>query len=66
MTAAAQEVPQNLLEQLSEVGGRMVIPIGQSATWQALQLITRQKDTYETQSLDAVTFVPMLPGKVGE
>ena len=66
VTAAAQAVPQNLLEQLSEAGGCMVIPIGQSAIGQVLQLITRQKDTYETQSLDAVVFVPMLPGTVDQ
>ena len=49
-----------LLEQLS-VGGVMVIPTGSSGT-QVLQRITRTQSGYETENVEAVTFVPFLSG----
>ncbi len=61
--AAAPEVPEALMDQLSEAGGRLVIPIGEQLVWQELQLVVRQKNNYETTSYDSVVFVPMLHGK---
>lgn len=59
VAAAAAAVPKSLLEQLAE-GGRLVIPIGTSD--QSLRLIERQPQRYVESKLDAVRFVPLLPG----
>lgn len=61
VTAAPLGVPQKLLQQLS-VGGRLVIPVGQSGKQQLLR-ITRTESDYEQELLDSVSFVPMLDGK---
>lgn len=63
VTAAATEVPDALLAQLSEKGGRMIIPIGEQLMWQRLQLIVRHQDQYETILYNSVVFVPMLHGR---
>ena len=63
VTAAPEQVPESLLEQLS-IGGRMVIPVGTISGEQALKLITRTLDGYEEQTLNAVRFVPLLDGSV--
>ena len=60
VSAAPAEIPTMLLEQLS-VGGVMVIPTGSSGT-QVLQRITRTQSGYETENVEAVTFVPFLSG----
>jgi protein-L-isoaspartate(D-aspartate) O-methyltransferase len=62
-TAATEEIPQAVLEQLSPDGGRLVIPLGGSH-YQTLTLVTRQGDTYEQEDLDPVIFVPLLRGCV--
>ncbi|RTE87123.1 MULTISPECIES: protein-L-isoaspartate(D-aspartate) O-methyltransferase [Gammaproteobacteria] len=62
VTAAASEVPQALLEQLSEDGGRMVIPVGEDV--QELRVIERQGDEYKIQALGEVRFVPLVQGKL--
>ena len=63
VTAAPDEVPEELLLQLSPDGGRMVIPVGGSAE-QKLLLITRSGDRLQKEVLDAVRFVPLLSGIV--
>jgi protein-L-isoaspartate(D-aspartate) O-methyltransferase len=63
VTAAPEEVPQGLLEQL-DVGGMMVIPVGSQQGVQKLLLITREENQYVEEELDAVKFVPMLNGAV--
>jgi len=63
VTAAPEEVPQGLLEQL-DVGGMMVIPVGSQQGVQKLLLITREANQYVEEELDAVKFVPMLNGAV--
>ncbi|HET7308002.1 MAG TPA: protein-L-isoaspartate(D-aspartate) O-methyltransferase [Gammaproteobacteria bacterium] len=62
VTAAPEEVPNALLEQLAP-GGRMVIPVGGRGL-QELVRITRYDDHYEQETLDKVSFVPLLGGKV--
>jgi protein-L-isoaspartate(D-aspartate) O-methyltransferase len=58
VTAAPEEIPPRLVEQLKE-GGRMVIPIGRVGTVQNLQLIEKRKDgTIRTRELMPVRFVP--------
>ena len=60
VTAAPDEVPTELLEQLAD-GGRLVIPSGEEGK-QQLHCITRDGDEYVTQSLDMVSFVPLVKG----
>ena len=61
-TAAAETIPQALLDQLSPDGGRLVIPVGGRAR-QVLMLVTRHGDKYEYEELDPVVFVPLLSGQ---
>ena len=64
VTAAPEQVPESLLEQLS-VGGRMVIPVGTTTSGtQKLKLITRTHSGFEEHTLNAVHFVPLLDGSV--
>jgi len=61
VTAAPEEVPQALLEQLA-VGGRVVIPVGPGGR-QDLMLITRREPTrYDREVIEHVSFVPLLGG----
>lgn len=57
VTAAAEQIPQPLIDQLKE-GGRMVIPVGQQGAVQELMLIERIKGKIKTTNLGAVRFVP--------
>ncbi len=59
VTAAPDEVPQPLIDQL-KVGGRMVIPVGRENTIQTLQLLTRDADgALEVTNIIPVRFVPL-------
>jgi protein-L-isoaspartate(D-aspartate) O-methyltransferase len=60
VTAAAPVLPEKLLQQLAP-GGRMIIPIGPQGR-QELMLVTKKDDHFEQVSLDAVSFVPLVPG----
>lgn len=59
VTAAAETVPPTLLEQLAE-GGIMVIPVGTDV--QQLLKITRQGDTFISEVIELVRFVPLVAG----
>jgi protein-L-isoaspartate(D-aspartate) O-methyltransferase len=59
-TAAPEQIPDALLEQLA-MDGRLVMPVGSRST-QQLMLLTKTPDGYEQQVLDQVVFVPMLGG----
>ncbi len=61
VTAAAEDVPLVLLEQLA-VGGIMIIPIGIDDHDQRLVRVTRTPEGAETDDLGGVRFVPLLPG----
>ena len=61
VTAAPSDIPQALLEQLAD-GGRLVIPVGEET--QILKIITRNGDTYDERQIEAVRFVPLVPGAV--
>jgi len=63
VTAAPEEVPPGLLEQLA-VGGRMVIPTGSKDGIQELKLYTRTTEGVEERVLELVRFVPLLDGAV--
>lgn len=60
VSAGAQSVPEALLAQLKD-GARMVAPVGPSGA-QRIMVITRRGDSYEQQTLDAVSFVPLISG----
>ncbi len=62
-TAAPQEVPNELLQQLNPQGGRLVIPVGGDDR-QELKLITRNEDDFSETFLDAGRFVPLLIGQL--
>jgi protein-L-isoaspartate(D-aspartate) O-methyltransferase len=62
VTAAGEEVPRPLLEQLA-IGGRLVIPVGEYLRAQSLRRIKRiSQDEYQDEDLGPVQFVPLLPG----
>jgi protein-L-isoaspartate(D-aspartate) O-methyltransferase len=56
VTAAPDEIPQPLLDQL-KVGGRMVIPVG--GYFQDLLVLTRTADGIEESRIDLVRLEPM-------
>ena len=62
VTAAPVEIPKSLLQQL-KLGGRLVMPVGQSGQ-QELVLITRTEAGFEKEILNHVSFVPMLGGTI--
>ncbi len=58
LTAAPEQVPQPLLDQL-KVGGRLLAPVGPQWSGQELRLIVKQADgTLRTTRLAPVRFVP--------
>ncbi|MEZ5691270.1 MAG: protein-L-isoaspartate(D-aspartate) O-methyltransferase [Rickettsiales bacterium] len=60
VTAAAKEVPESLIEQLS-AGGIMIIPVGYEAGVQKLLRITKKEDgSIITEDLMDVRFVPLV------
>lgn len=59
VTAAPKSVPPALLNQLTD-GGRLIIPVGEQT--QILKIITRNGDSFNEQQIEAVRFVPLVPG----
>ena len=65
VTAAAEEIPPALVEQLAD-GGRMVLPLGPHHDGQVIVTITKTKQGLAREELIGVRFVPLLPGKARE
>ncbi|HEY2532884.1 MAG TPA: protein-L-isoaspartate(D-aspartate) O-methyltransferase [Xanthobacteraceae bacterium] len=65
VTAAAEDVPPALLEQLSE-GGKMVLPLGTRRGPQYLVKLSKTASGVSRESLIAVRFVPLLQGQARE
>jgi len=64
VTAAPQEIPNSLVEQL-KIGGRMIIPVGKNNEKQILKLITRtSKNKHNIKNYESVVFVPFLQQKI--
>lgn len=61
VTAAATEIPQELILQLADKG-RLVIPVGQYQ--QSLQLIERNQEQFTIKIIEAVNFVPLVKGEL--
>lgn len=59
LAAAAADVPQTLLAQLTP-GGRLVMPLGSAE--QVISLVERTESGFVETRFDAVRFVPLLPG----
>jgi protein-L-isoaspartate(D-aspartate) O-methyltransferase len=57
VTAAAEQIPLPLVEQLKE-GGRMVIPLGEAYMTQRLVLVEKVNGKTKTKDLMLVRFVP--------
>lgn len=65
VTAAAEQVPTALVEQLAP-DGVMVIPVGRHEGIQRITRLTRRTEGLEQEELIAVRFVPLLPGQARE
>ena len=61
VTAAAEDPPGSLMEQLKP-GGIMVLPVGQSDAVQSLIKVTRHDRGYDYEELRPVRFVPLVEG----
>ena len=62
-TAAPQTIPDELYQQLSPIGGSLVIPVG-GDNQQDLKHIVRSGQKIHTENLGSVRFVPLLTGQV--
>lgn len=66
VTAAPEQVPPPLLEQL-KTGGRLVIPVGPYARVQSLRVMTKRADgEFDTRDVLPVGFVPLTRDKESE
>ena len=65
VTAAAETIPQVLVDELAE-GGVMVLPLGQHDGPQRIVKLTRGEGGVTQQDLIWVRFVPLLPGQARE
>ena len=65
VTAAAESIPQALVDQLAE-DGVMVLPLGPHSGSQELIKLTKTKEGLQRETLIGVRFVPLLPGKARE
>ncbi len=63
VTAAPKEIPSTLIDQLAD-NGHLVIPVGKSSEIQELKLIHKTSNGIEEETIEAVSFVPLVPGKV--
>jgi protein-L-isoaspartate(D-aspartate) O-methyltransferase len=59
VTAAAEEVPQPLIEQLKD-GGTMVIPVGGVSDIQSLTIVRKRGNQVFNESVLPVRFVPLI------
>jgi protein-L-isoaspartate(D-aspartate) O-methyltransferase len=65
ITAAAETLPQALLDQLAD-DGVMILPLGPHDGSQHLIKLTKSQTGTRRENLIAVRFVPMLPGQAEE
>lgn len=61
LTAATEDIPQQLLHQLA-IGGRLLAPLEQNGA-QHLAIITRTAENYAREVREAVSFVPLRRGR---
>jgi protein-L-isoaspartate(D-aspartate) O-methyltransferase len=65
VTAAAETVPDALVEQLAD-GGVMILPLGPHSGNQRLVRLTKSTDGLKREDLIDVRFVPLLPSQARE
>ena len=65
VTAAAETVPQTLLDQLAD-NGIMILPLGSQDGAQHIIKLTKSETGTQRDNLIPVRFVPMLPGQAQE
>jgi protein-L-isoaspartate(D-aspartate) O-methyltransferase len=65
VTAAVEQIPENLIERL-EVGGILIAPVGPHQGVQTLTRLSRTDTGIERRELVEVRFVPALPGVARE
>jgi protein-L-isoaspartate(D-aspartate) O-methyltransferase len=65
VTAAAEHVPQALIDEMAE-GGVMVLPLGPHRDAQRLVKLTKSASGVAREDLIWVRFVPLLPGQARE
>jgi protein-L-isoaspartate(D-aspartate) O-methyltransferase len=65
VTAAAERLPETLLEQLADIGV-MILPLGSQDGSQHLIKLTKSQTGTRRENLIPVRFVPMLPGQAQE
>src|SRR5205085_1847076 len=65
VTAAAESIPDALIDQLAE-GGILVLPLGPHDGPQRIIKLTKTNDGVDRQDLIWVRFVPLLPGQARE
>lgn len=63
VTAASDEIPSALIDQLAD-NGRLVIPVGQPSGAQDLLLLHKNGNQVEQENLGSVSFVPLVQGNV--
>ena len=66
VTAAAETVPQALVDQLAEEGGVMLLPVGPHDGAQHIIKLTKSQTGLAREELIPVRFVPLLPGRARE
>lgn len=60
ISAAAPELPRNLLRQL-KIGGRMIVPVGEiEDTQKLMRLVRTSDDDFTSEALADVRFVPLI------
>lgn len=59
ITAAAPDVPRTLASQLS-VGGRMIVPVGETETQTLYRIIRTAEDSFKAEDLGPFRFVPLI------
>jgi protein-L-isoaspartate(D-aspartate) O-methyltransferase len=65
VTAAAERIPQALVDEMAE-GGVMVLPLGPHSDAQRLVKLTKSASGVAREDLIWVRFVPLLPGQARE
>lgn len=63
VTAGAPALPESLIDQL-KVGGKLIIPVGATRQQTLMRYCKTSKDSYSTESLEVVKFVPLI-GELG-
>ncbi len=65
VTAAAETIPQTLLDQLAD-GGVMLLPLGPHEGTQEIVKLTKMQTEVRRENLIPVRFVPLVPGQARE